>query len=860
MRWLDRLLPRRRRERELDEEIRAHLEERADAFMANGMSREEALAAARRAFGNVTAIAESSREVWHWPALESLRADLRYALRLVRRYPAFSANVIAIAALGIAACAATFSLVSGILLSPLPFASPDRVFELLMETPDGRQTAAVPVEVYHQLAADTAVLDAIAASRPARVTVEWNGQPEHFNSRVITPSFFRVFGVVPALGRPFAGDESERSPVVLLGNGLWRRRFNADSGIVGQRVSIEGSTYTVIGVMPPRFRAWFTEEPDLWQPWSVPTAPGADVNAVFRTADGVSRERAAAWLAATITARVFSYTSGDSVSASPVIVPIVERIVGEVERPLQVLLGAVLLVLLLVAANVATLFLARSSARARELGVRRALGASRARQVQQLLAESLTLTVLGGVAGVLGSYWIIGTIRGLGLDLLPRMDRVALDGRVLGFAVLATVLTGVVGGLAPVLRVRHEPRVDASGTRVSGGRLSAGLVVAQITLSVVLLVGAGLLVKSFVRVLPDDPGFATENRATVLTSLAGLPEYPDTDRVGARRFVAEVSARLRAVSGVQDVAAMSFAPFFGSAFRIDVRLPGRPEPDRPLYAFQNHVTTNFFDVMQIPFRRGRPFHDGDREGTEPVAIVNETAAARWWPGEDALGQQLVTSWPGGQSTVTVVGVARDARMFGYDTRARPEIYVPVAQTNPRFVTFIVHTTRDPNVVAPELHRAVWSVAPRLPIGHSSDLASIALRSVRRPRFFAWALGTFAAIAVTLSALALYSLLTLDVVQRRNEIGVRVAMGATGGRIGALILRRALTLGAVGVAVGVIVARAASRVLEDQLLEVSATDGTVFAGMAAAALALAIVAALAPVRRAVRVDPVECLKT
>jgi predicted permease len=481
--------------------------------------------------------------------------------------------------------------------------------------------------------------------------------------------------------------------------------------------------------------------------------------------------------------------------------------------------------------------------------------------VRQLLTESATLTVMGGALGVLVSYWAVGGIRGLGVRVLPRMDAVSLDWRVLLFAISGTLLTALLGGIAPALAGRRvSARVSETvGNRATGQGTSSALVIVQICLSVVLLVGAGLLVRSFLRVVPDDPGFALENRATLSVALRGLPAFPDTDRVATRAFVHDVIERMRGIPGVRDVAMVSFPPFFGSASISEVEIPGRPASDKPLTAFQNLVTANFFDVMRIPIRMGRAFTTLDTDGAERVAIVNETAAARWWPNASPIGRQLMLSRARERFAVTIVGVVADGRLIGTDTRIRPELFLPVSQGDPRFISFIAHTAGAPKLYFRDLQRAVWAVAPRLPIGTTSDMATIANDSVRRERFFSWAMGTFAAVAVVLSALAVYGLLAFAVVQRRQEIGIRMALGATSRRVGFIVLRRAVGLGVAGVIPGVLIARALSRFMESLLLEVSATDATVFLGTAISVLVVAVVAACAPVYQATRVNPIESLR-
>jgi putative ABC transport system permease protein len=859
------LTRRRRAEAELDEEFAFHLDREAAMLERTGLSPEDARREAERQFGGVLRYREETQDVRGLSWLDDLRIDSGFALRLVRRYPSFSANVIIIAALGIAACATTFSLVSGILLSPLPFSRADRVATLLLRSPSGNTSAALPLHMYETIAAGSPVIDAIAAFSPGGGAVDWSGEPERIRAEFVTASFFNVFELPLVLGRAFTDSEArENAPLVVLGHELWRTRFNSDSTVIDRRITLDDRVLTIIGVMPPRFRAHLTNEPGLWLPMSVTAAGSSDghttINAVVRVSDTVTLERADSWLGTSIHARLAGSARDDSVSARPILVPMSEQIYGYVQQPLYVLLGAVLLVLLLVAANIGTMFLARSAARDQELGVRRALGASRGRQTRQLVTEAVTLTAIGGVLGIAVSYWGVGAIRDMGLDVLPRMDAVALDWRVVLFAVSATMLTGVVGGLAPALASarRTSTTPDVSAARVTSQRTSSALVVAQIALSVVLLVGGGLLMKSFLRIVPDDPGFATTNRATLIVALRGLPSFPDTDRVATRRFVHTVSDRMRTVRGARDVAAMSFAPFFGSVSSADIEIPGRPAPDKPFRAYQNLVTTNFFDVIELPLRAGRGFTPADNDGAERVVVVNETAASRWWPGENPVGKQVSIS-QSQKYLATVIGMAGDTRSFGGDTKIRPEIFLPVEQHNPRFITFVVHTSMEPSTLLPELKRALWSVAPRLPIGTASDLETIAMESVQRQRFFSVAITSFAIAAVVLTALGIYGLLAFAVVQRRREIGIRIALGAPARSVGGLVMRRALVMGVAGVAIGMLLATWLSKYMEAVLLEVATRDAAVFGSAAFGVLVVAIAAACLPVFQALRVDPMESLR-
>jgi predicted permease len=519
-----------------------------------------------------------------------------------------------------------------------------------------------------------------------------------------------------------------------------------------------------------------------------------------------------------------------------------------------------MLVLVLVGANIATMFLARSSARLQELRVRRALGASAGRQVRQLITESTTLTAIGGLIGVTASYWTVGMVRGMGTLVLPRIEAVTVDWRVIAFSVVAAVLTGAIGGLAPAVTTRGESlnARDVSETRVTGRRTSSTLIVVQITLSVMLLVGAGLLLKSFLRILPSEPGFAVENRAVLAVQLSGKSWFPDTDRVSARRFIHDVTERMRRVNGVVDVGVTSFVPLTGSVSSREIEFPGRPRPTTPIQPIQNLISPNYFDVMRMTIRRGRAFNPSDDEGREPVVIVNETAARRWWPSENPIGRQIsihdLTTF-----NATVIGVVNDARLVGQNTKVGAEIFLPIAQSHPRYISFVAHTDVDPRFVAHDLRKALWSVAPQMPVTTSSDLASIASNSVRRTRFFSSAMTFFAAASVTLCALAVYGLLAFAVVQRRREIGIRLALGASPHRIGGMVIQQALVLGAFGLGFGLLLARWLSKYMESVLVEVSAKDGSVFAWTAVVILSVGVIAACVPAMQAVRIDPVESLR-
>lgn len=853
------LLGRRRADRELDEELAYHLDRETARYEELGMSAGAARREALKQFGGIERYREECRDVRRTRWLDDARQDVRLTFRLVRQRPVFAGSVIAITAIAIAACVATFSIVNGTLLVPLPFDEPDRVTSLQLESVEGT-SGAIPAETYHRIAtASSRLFEAIGSGVPGNTVLTVDGEPKQVRTEAITSSLLRVYGIAPLLGRGFSEDEvTQQAHVALLGYTVWVTRFGADSGIIGQAVVLDGVSHTVIGVMPARFRSHRAEEPAVWLPRRVPPPgePGATTNALVRLAPGVTRGRAEAWLASMGRVAMASVVRTDSVVARPILVPVSDLILGNVRRPMRVLLGAVLLVLALATANVGTLLLARWTSRGHELALRRALGASAGRETRYLMTESGVLALVGGSIGVLAAVWLVSAARTLGREILPRPEAVSMDWRVALFALTAVLAAGMAAGLVPAMVARRRPVVlgpttSRVTTRVHGA--SGGLVVLQIALSVMLVIGAGLLMKGFLHVLPDEPGFALENRATVTVRLRGRAAFR-TDTPAERRFVHDVIRRMSDVAGVREVAATTYLPFIRMFALSEIEIPGVRHEGKPFTAFRSTVTPNYLGLMRIPIVAGRGFSETDIEGAERVAVINQTAAARWWPGQNPVGRRLTYTERRERTSATVVGVTRDARLSGTDTQVRPELYVPVAQGSIGMVSFIARTDGAGRANARDLERTVWSVAPDLPIESTTDLATIARESVGPARFYSATMSAFAGVAVALTTLGVYGLLAFMVAARRREIGIRLALGAPRPAVGRMVVRRSLTLGIGGVVAGTLGARALTRHLESLLLEVGPTDPAVFIGTGVGVLLVAIGASLAPAVQAIRVDP------
>jgi predicted permease len=851
MRWF------RRTQNDFENEIRAHLELEMDQLIAEGHSPSDAERLARKRFGNVSRAQQSYYDGNRFSWLEDLRADVRYALRLARHHPGFSLNVIATAALGIAACVATFSLVSGILLTPLNFPGQDRVFSLELHSAEG-PWAAIPASTYRIL--DTSrVFTGVASFAPGYAIVEIGAERVPMRTGIVAPAYFRVYAVSPVLGRFFdRTDVASSAPVVVLSYETWLSRFGGDSSVLSRRVLVDDAPRAIIGIAPPKFLGnfeGFQTRPEAWIPEA--STGARDVNLTMRLADGISKADAEAYLSKVARAKVPSSSSRDSIAAVPVLMPATEMVYGDFQRPLLILLGAVGLVLILVMANVATMFLARAVVRQGEIGVRGALGASAGRQLRQLLAEAMTLAVLGGIVGVAAAAVIVRVVRALGSNVLSRIEHVSIDWRVMLFATVAVVLTGGAGGIAHYMVSRPSLRPEA-GTRISGARTSIALVVAQVALSLMLLVGAGLLVKGFLRIAPRSPGFITANRAIVEASLADDQRLAH-DAGAARRAIQEIIGRIDGIPGVERSAMVTFVPLRGNVSIAEVDLPEQPSSSVSRRAYSNVVTPNYFEVMGIPLKAGRKFGASDVEGSTPVAIISDSAATRWWPGRDPIGRQISVKRRGGKQVYTIVGVVAASRVSGRNTRHPPELFWPLAQSDAGWATFVVASRVAPSTVIPAIRGAIHQVAPRAPVMYSTDYETLAAESVRTPRFYSIAMSVFAGAAVLLSALGIYGLLAFGVAQRRREIGIRMALGATARQISVSILARAAAIGGGGVAIGLLAAFWLSRYLGSLLTEVTATDRAVFFACGVAGLIVAAGASMVPAYRATHIDPVRSLR-
>ena len=799
--------------------------------------------------------------------MKSLLQDLRYATRRLLKSPGFAAVAVGALALGIGANTAIFSVVNSVLLRPLPYAEPEQLVQLWEARPrQNMPSVEIAPHEFLAWAEQAQSFQRLAAADVAEYNLTGHFEPERVTGSLVTAGYFPLHGVAPLHGRAFLEEEDRpgANNVVVLGHDLWQRRFGSDPSLVGQTVSLDGVACTVVGVMPRGFPLPYGAA--LARPIAFSgedrTRPGSHfLNVYGRLKDGVTQAQAEAEMAA-VAARVEQSLAGTNVGHQVAVVSLHEQVVGGARTALLILLGAVALVLLIACANVANLLLARAAARRREVAVRAALGASRWRIVRQLLAESLLLSGLSGVLGLLLAVW--------GVELLIRLDpagvqragEVTLDWRVLFFTLGLSLLTGLLFGLAPALQASKADFVESlkeggrSGHGLARSRLRGALVVAEVALTLVLLVGAGLLLKSFGQLLAVDPGLDPRGVMTLDLTLPRA-KYEEPQRVAAfyERLLQEASA----VPGVESAGAVSILPLAGNDSSNFVQIEGREPlpPGQALRAGRRNVSLDYFRALSIPVKRGRAFTQADAEGAPPVLVINEALARAFFPGEDPVGKRVRT---GDRSPwVEVVGVVGDVRHRGLDVDTRPEMFFPHLQTPSRQMTLVVRTSGDPEALAGPLRERVRAIDRDQPVGNVRTMEGWLSESVASRRFSATVLGIFAAVAAGLAALGLYGVVSYSVAQRTHEIGLRVALGARPRDVLRLVIGQGMLLTLIGTAVGVAAALALTRLMSSLLFGVAATDATVFVTVPLLLAGVALLACYFPARRATKVDPMVALR-
>ena len=803
--------------------------------------------------------------------MTALWQDLRYAVRLLRRQPGFAAVAVITLALGIGANTAVFTVINGVLLRPLPYADPDRLVTLLNGR-NGRLSTAFSPPNYIDITTQSGVFAGSSAFQPTTANLTGQGEPQRLEGAEVTWTFFQVLGVTPRLGRAFAEtDQTDNAPVLVISDGFWRQ-LGARPDIVGREVVLDGKPFTVVGVAPPEVA--IPRNAVYWRPLILsprdlaPQARGAQfIFVVGRLRPDIDLAGANAGMA-TVANRLAADFPRTNDGRAMTAVRMHERMVSGIRPALRVLLGAVMVVLLIACVNVANLLLARASGRTREVAVRAALGAGRRRLIQQFLAESLVLGAAGGLAGLLVAFWSTRALVALGPASVPRLSEVTIDWRVLAFTMGIAIATSVLFGLVPALASagRGAARfITAAGRGSIGGSgtaLRKVLVTAEFALAVVLLAGAGLLLRSYQRISAVDPGFSPDG---VLTFNLALPaaKYPSNDT--SMRFIAEYVDRLAGTPGVQAATAVFGLPLSdGFSASSSFLKPGETDSGNTPSVGMRIVTPDYFKAMKIPVRTGRVFDARDDDVGPEVVVINEEAARRYWPNEDPIGKQLrlgVRLARGVRSGFkTIVGVVGDVKFGALDAPTPPEAYLPHAQHPVSDLTIAVRATGEPMTAVPTARAALAAMDRELPMADIQTMNELVGRSVAERRFVMLLIGAFATLAVVLAAIGIYGVLAYLVTQRVQEIGVRLAIGASPRDVVRLFVREGAVLTAIGLVCGLAGALAAAQALTSLLFGVDATDPSTFASVAVALAAVAFVATYVPARRAARVDPMTALRT
>jgi putative ABC transport system permease protein len=879
MNWLKQLLWGRQRLHDLSDEIREHLEERAEALIAGGMSRTDARLAARREFGNVTLVQERSREVWRWSLVENVGADFRYAIRQLRKSPAFAAAAILTLALGIGANTAVFSVINAVILRPLPFPEPDRLIAIeAVDSRGGPHPAGLSYPNFFDFRRYNDVFDYIVCYRDSNFALTGAGRPEHLSGEVVSADLFSLLKVQPALGRGFLAEEEKAGQrVAVLSHALWKEQFSGDGDIIGRSITLDSQAYTVVGVMPPGFvfpigntkvRFWTTLARDAASDTATPMTEqrGAQIlNVIARLRTGVSLETAHARMDSLAATLAKQYPDDDKNFASTYVRPELDRLTGDTRRPLWILLGAVGMVLLIACANLANLLLARTAEREREFAIRTAIGASRGTVVRQLLTESLVLAAVGCAAGVAVAMVGVNLLLPFAGDSIPRLAQAAVDSKVLGFSVALALLTSLLFSAAPALRLARTElagplKEGARGSVHGADRLRSGLVVAQITFGLVLLSSAALLVASFIHLLHQNLGLQPEQ---VLTFSVSVPDarYPEAKQV---EFNNRLLERLRTLPGVTSVAEGVPLPLTGSQMTVSFDIEERPSEvsNRP-HSDIAIVTPDYFHTLGVPLLEGRQFTERDDAKARPVVIINRAFAEKFFPGERAVGKRMqpgASTRDGRAPMRQIIGVVGNARQSALEAAADPIYYLPYQQL-PWFVPPIVmKTSTAPDAMESAVRAAVASIDKEIPIYDVQPLEDILGTAIARPRFQMLLLASFAGIALALTVVGLYGVLAYSVSKRTREIGVRVALGASRMMVQKMVLQQALFLVAAGVVLGLAGAFAAGQLLTSMLYGVSPRNPLLLAIACSAITLTAAVAALLPARRAASIDPMQALRS
>jgi len=870
---------RRVREAELDEELQIHLEMETEKNRRAGMSEAEARAAAARAFGGVALVKDEVRDSWGARFWDSLKGDVKIGTRGLLRSRGFTAIVIVTLALGIGTNTAIFSIVDGVLLRQLPYGAGDRLVRLRQAAPAAKRDdvpfSALELADYRRARS----FDGIAEYHSMHFDLIGHGEPRRVQTGVVSANFFDVLGVKPLLGRTFAAGEDApgSQPLLMLSYGFWLRAFGGDPNIIGQQLEMNDKPHIVIGVLPPI--PLYPDENDVFMPTSacpfrgspqMANVRGHRMSLAFgRLADGATPERATSEVAAMAAGFVKDYPDdyADAQSMTANVVPVRTELTAGGRTRLLLLLAVSGFVLLIVCANVANLTLARGLRREHEMAVRSALGAARPRLLRQLLTEGLILSLAGGAVGLLAAVWAQGLLVDFAGRFSPRAQEIRIDGGVVLFTLLVSVATGLLFAAAPALPAGRDiaAALRDEGSRTGGsrtrGRLRASLVVAQIAFSVVLLVGAGLMLRSLLRLEAADPGFRAENVLTMRVDLDWTKYRGDPQQKRAIAMYDRILERVRALPGVTDAAVATTFPLaaatfsFSGQFEIDGMKPASPE--RRSIADLRIATPDYFKVMGIALLAGRAFDRGDVVDAPQVVMVNQSFVKHYLAGVEPIGRRI--SFDNGENWTTIAGVVADNKERSLDTAPPDVIFQPLAQQGTFAGSLLVRTAGDPGALARDVRQAIWSIDPRQPVSDLRTFNDVRAGALASPRLTTLLLGLFAILALVITAAGIGGVIALTVSQRTREIAVRMALGARRADVLSMILRQALELVAIGLAVGGLGAYALGHLMTSLLYDVAPTDPATYLGVIVLVIGVAVLACWAPARRAAGIDPMVALR-
>jgi putative ABC transport system permease protein len=863
----------RRVDEDFQQELNEHLEMLTAEGIRRGLPTEEARREARMRLGGMTQLRETNRELQGLPFLDTLFQDIQYGLRTLRKSPGFTAIAVLTLALGIGANTAIFSVIHAVLLRPLPYDHPERIVLLWESNPAaGFNQFAVSPPNYADWRKQAQSFEHMASVARGRFNYSGGAEPEQLNGARVAATFFPVFGIQPALGRTFVAEDDVvgKAHVVVLGHGLWMRRFGGDRNIIGKALTLDGQTYSIIGVMPEGFQV--PRQAELWLPSEFmprdlgPGARGAHYLAVMgRLKPEVSMEQAQAEMTG-IAKRLQEQYPDMNKGWTSLLISLNETTVGNIRATLVVLFGAVGFLLLIACANVANLLLARAAARQREIAIRTSLGAGRWRIARQLLTESVLLSTMGSVLGLLLAEWGVRVLRTLPPSNLPRAAGIQLDFTVMGFTAVLAFATGILFGLAPVLQgLRSAPAetLKEGGRTSSAGRhgMRSSLVVLETTLALVLLIGSGLLLKSFLRLQSVDPGYQSKN---LLTGSVALPRSKYGSDAQQAQFFDQLLTRLQSLQGVQAVGAASSNPLEGQGYNfvfVTKELAALAPTEQPSAGFYS-VSPDYFQALGIPLLTGRSFTLQDNAGGKPVAIISQSVAKQFFRERNPIGQLIDIGNGGpekGQIWREIVGVVGDVKDEGLEGTGSMALYEPLAQSPGSSMTIFLRTSGDASQLTGALRSQVLAVDKDQPIAGIATGDELMAKAVAQPQLRTLLLAVFASVAMVLAGFGVYGVMSNTVAQRTHEIGVRMALGAQRGSMLRLVVGHGLRLTLIGVVLGTGGALLLTRLMKGFLFQVTPTDPATFAAVVLFLVLVAFLASYIPARRAMRIDPVVALR-